>query len=147
MSRQTHRNYEKLIFNYYILNAIKSNRAHNSRIFFLTYALPEEGGRNPVSMLMMVVLPAPFGPSSAKSWRFAIHSHGAFTAWNSLPRRLNVARRPRISIAEPGAIGPLSRVCAKVSSASTSSSVLGSMTLTMSTTWACPNPQYEGSRK
>jgi hypothetical protein len=45
-----------------------------------TYAFPSVGGRKPVSMLMVVVLPAPLGPSSAKSCLLSMVYHGHLTA-------------------------------------------------------------------
>jgi hypothetical protein len=47
-----------------------------------TDALPEEGGNNVVNILMVVVLPAPFGPSRPKTSFFSTLNCKELTATN-----------------------------------------------------------------
>mmetsp|Transcript_34582 Transcript_34582/g.78854 ORF Transcript_34582/g.78854 Transcript_34582/m.78854 type:complete len:220 (-) Transcript_34582:1806-2465(-) len=112
-----------------------------------TSALPCDGGRKPVSMLMVVVLPAPLGPRSANSCRLPTAYQGSLTAWKAFPPRLNVCRSPRISIPLASSKGLFAICVINFSSSITSSSVDASMTSTLSTTLAVPNPQYEGVAK
>mmetsp|Transcript_10368 Transcript_10368/g.16424 ORF Transcript_10368/g.16424 Transcript_10368/m.16424 type:complete len:308 (-) Transcript_10368:2226-3149(-) len=71
----------------------------------ITSALPREGGTNPVSILTVVVLPAPLGPSSASKCFLRTEYHGALTAKKGLPPRRNSATSPRISMAFSGLVG------------------------------------------
>ena len=45
-------------------------------------ASPPEGGSTPVRQLIVVVLPAPFGPSRQNTSPSPTANHGPFTAWN-----------------------------------------------------------------
>eukprot|EP00001_Collodictyon_triciliatum_P165711 29223_3 len=109
-------------------------------------ALPREGGMNPVSMLTVVVFPAPFGPSNASKFFLTLYQ-GALTAKKGLPLRRNSAIKPRTSMALSISAGSFIRACILASSSSTSGSVLGSTTSRQSLTYDFPSPQYAGVTK
>mmetsp|Transcript_8996 Transcript_8996/g.23574 ORF Transcript_8996/g.23574 Transcript_8996/m.23574 type:complete len:226 (-) Transcript_8996:1836-2513(-) len=112
-----------------------------------TMALPLVGGSHPVSMLMVVDLPAPLGPRSANSCRLSTEYQGHLTAKKGFPPLLNCCLRPLISMALLGAMAALILLCTTFSSAMTSSSVEASMVCKDSWTLASLKPQYAGNRK